>query len=678
MLRCLLASFFVMLLPTGYSFTNQNTPPVFDFKREWLIPENEPVGSRIATVDTKDDDGDPIEYGIEPSVFLDGSSYFKIDKKSGVVILDNPLKGLAGSDFYLFITANDGHQTAKIEVYVQVLESNQRPQEPTIEVPFSTSNPPQRGGTRLRPFPPHTFIPSSSDTTNTSTFAHHPSKKNFPSSKSSNPISTSPSSTTIFPSDKQNVPPVSTKDSGTEGGTKTRQSADITPTVLSIIAIILFFILTILVHKKVSMRRESSEITTTDFNYFGNAFYHHRMLTPLTTPHNYTRTMLKDQKWEYPRHHLHFLGILGEGCFGQVHKKVSMRRESSEITTTDFNYFGNAFYHHRMLTPLTTPHNYTRTMLKDQKWEYPRHHLHFLGILGEGCFGQVWKCDAKTSKTRQMPAIVAVKTMKKNSTEKEEKDLINELEILKLLDPHPNIVTLLGCCTEKDPVFIILEYVPYGKLQSYLRESRAERYYGNFPATDKHLTSQDLTSFAYQIARGMEYITSKGIIHRDLAARNILIGENKVCKITDFGFARDVVTSHIYERKSEGRLPIRWMAPESLYDNIYCTKSDVWSFGVLMWEIVTLGSTPYPGLAAAEVMRTVKHGHRLEKPEHCKREMYNVMYYCWDINPKHRPSFSELVTLLDRLLVSDKEYIELNRFPDHSYYNLTDLSGEIL
>ncbi|XP_067123785.1 tyrosine kinase receptor Cad96Ca-like [Centruroides vittatus] len=623
MLRCLLASFFVMLLPTGYSFTNQNTPPVFDFKREWLIPENEPVGSRIATVDTKDDDGDPIEYGIEPSVFLDGSSYFKIDKKSGVVILDNPLKGLAGSDFYLFITANDGHQTAKIEVYVQVLESNQRPQEPTIEVPFSTSNPPQRGGTRLRPFPPHTFIPSSSDTTNTSTFAHHPSKKNFPSSKSSNPISTSPSSTTIFPSDKQNVPPVSTKDSGTEGGTKTRQSADMTPTVLSIIAIILFFILTILVFC-------------------------------------FLRKRCKD---------------VGDKT---VHKKVSMRRESSEITTTDFNYFGNAFYHHRMLTPLTTPHNYTRTMLKDQKWEYPRHHLHFLGILGEGCFGQVWKCDAKTSKTRQMPAIVAVKTMKKNSTEKEEKDLINELEILKLLDPHPNIVTLLGCCTEKDPVFIILEYVPYGKLQSYLRESRAERYYGNFPATDKHLTSQDLTSFAYQIARGMEYITSKGIIHRDLAARNILIGENKVCKITDFGFARDVVTSHIYERKSEGRLPIRWMAPESLYDNIYCTKSDVWSFGVLMWEIVTLGSTPYPGLAAAEVMRTVKHGHRLEKPEHCKREMYNVMYYCWDINPKHRPSFSELVTLLDRLLVSDKEYIELNRFPDHSYYNLTDLSGEIL
>lgn len=103
------------------------------------------------------------------------------------------------------------------------------------------------------------------------------------------------------------------------------------------------------------------------------------------------------------------------------------------------------------------------------------------------------------------------------------------------------------------------------------------------------------------------------IIHRDLAARNILITEEHTCKVADFGFARDVIASHVYERKSEGRLPIRWMAPESLYDNIFSVRSDVWSFGVLIWEVVTLGSTPYPGLSAAEVMRKVSYRETVEK-----------------------------------------------------------------
>lgn len=322
--------------------------------------------------------------------------------------------------------------------------------------------------------------------------------------------------------------------------------------------------------------------------------------------------------------------------------------------------------------------DFLSSLSEHSKWEFPRHHLRFIGILGEGCFGQVWKCEAMNITGSEEPVIVAVKTLKENATEKEKKELLSELGVMKLINPHPNVVTLLGSCTDRDPLFVIMEFVPFGKLQTYLRESRVERSYGNLHGSSKHLTSRDLTSFAYQVAKGMEYLSSKGIIHRDLAARNILVGENKTCKVADFGFARDVITSHVYERKSEGRLPIRWMAPESLYDNIFTTKTDVWSFGILMWEIVTLGSTPYPGLAAAEVMRRVRDGYRLEKPEHCKREMYNIMYYCWDPDPNERPSFSELTCLLDKLLVSENDYIELDRFPDHSYYNITNLSGEKL
>lgn len=101
--------------------------------------------------------------------------------------------------------------------------------------------------------------------------------------------------------------------------------------------------------------------------------------------------------------------------------------------------------------------------------------------------------------------------------------------------------------------------------------------------------------------------------------------------------------------------------------------------GILMWEIVTLGSTPYPGMAAAEVMKKVRDGFRLEKPDHCKREMYNIMFYCWDKDPTQRPAYGELVQMLDKLLISENDYIELERFPDHSYYNvITNLSGEKL
>lgn len=118
------------------------------------------------------------------------------------------------------------------------------------------------------------------------------------------------------------------------------------------------------------------------------------------------------------------------------------------------------------------------------------------------------------------------------------------------------------------------------------------------------------------------------------------------------------------------------MACESLTDFIFTTKSDVWSFGILMWEIVTFGWTPYPGLAAAEVIKKVcEAGYRLEKPEHCKREVYNIMYYCWNSDPGQRPSFAELVTMLDNILYSENDYIELDRFPDHAYYNILKPNG---
>ena len=146
------------------------------------------------------------------------------------------------------------------------------------------------------------------------------------------------------------------------------------------------------------------------------------------------------------------------------------------------------------------------------QWEFPRHHLRFMHILGQGCFGQVWKCEAfngnQTAATQTQ--IVAVKTLKENAGEKEKRDLLDELQVMKILDPHPNVVTLIACCTERDPVYLIMEYVPYGKLQKYLADSREDIAYGSKQPHEK-LESHDLISFAYQIAKGMEYLSSKGV-----------------------------------------------------------------------------------------------------------------------------------------------------------------------
>lgn len=321
----------------------------------------------------------------------------------------------------------------------------------------------------------------------------------------------------------------------------------------------------------------------------------------------------------------------------------------------------------------------TKEWTSTDPWEFPRHHLKIYGILGEGAFGQVWKCEALNIDGVKGTTTVAVKTLKESASEKDKKELIQELGVMKMLETHPNVVRLLGCCTggtEKDPIFVIMEYVAKGKLQEFLRKSRAEHYYGNLYGSSQKLTSRDLTQFCYHVAKGMEYLSSQKVIHRDLAARNVLVTEDNICKVADFGFSREVMVNNIYERKSEGRLPIRWMAPESLYDNIYTTKSDVWSFGVLMWEIVTLGSTPYPGMSGSEVMKKVKEGQRLDKPEHCDREIYNTMFYCWDKDPTERPAFSQLVKDFEALLTKGTDYIDLNLFPDHAYYNEVSLSGE--
>ncbi|XP_031587140.1 fibroblast growth factor receptor 1-A isoform X2 [Oreochromis aureus] len=304
---------------------------------------------------------------------------------------------------------------------------------------------------------------------------------------------------------------------------------------------------------------------------------------------------------------------------------------------------------------------------QDPRWELPRDRLVLGKPLGEGCFGQVVMGEAVGLDKEKPNRVtkVAVKMLKADATEKDLSDLISEMEMMKIIGKHKNIINLLGACTQDGPLYVIVEYASKGNLREYLRARRPPgmEYCSNPDQVPvENVSIKDLVSFAYQVARGMEYLASKKCIHRDLAARNVLVTDDNVMKIADFGLARDIHHIDYYKKTTNGRLPVKWMAPEALFDRIYTHQSDVWSFGVLLWEIFTLGGSPYPGVPVEELFKLLKEGHRMDKPSTCTHELYMMMRDCWHAVPSQRPTFKQLVEDLDRALAmtSNQEYLELS------------------
>ncbi|XP_077093546.1 fibroblast growth factor receptor 3 isoform X4 [Siphateles boraxobius] len=304
----------------------------------------------------------------------------------------------------------------------------------------------------------------------------------------------------------------------------------------------------------------------------------------------------------------------------------------------------------------------------DPKWEFPRTNRLTLGKpLGEGCFGQVVMAEAIgiDKEKPNKPLTVAVKMLKDDGTDKDLSDLVSEMEMMKMIGKHKNIINLLGACTQDGPLYVLVEYASKGNLREYLRARRPPGMDYSFDTCkipNETLTFKDLVSCAYQVARGMEYLASKKCIHRDLAARNVLVTEDNVMKIADFGLARDVHNIDYYKKTTNGRLPVKWMAPEALFDRVYTHQSDVWSYGVLLWEIFTLGGSPYPGIPVEELFKLLKEGHRMDKPANCTHELYMIMRECWHAVPSQRPTFRQLVEDHDRVLsmTSTDEYLDLS------------------
>ncbi|XP_054458689.1 tyrosine-protein kinase receptor Tie-1 isoform X5 [Anoplopoma fimbria] len=316
--------------------------------------------------------------------------------------------------------------------------------------------------------------------------------------------------------------------------------------------------------------------------------------------------------------------------------------------------------------PKPTPEPLTYPILE---WE----DIKFEDVIGEGNFGQVIKAMIKKDGSKMSAAI---KMLKEFASENDHRDFAGELEVLCKLGQHPNIINLIGACENRGYLYIAIEYAPYGNLLDFLRKSRVletDPAFAKEHGTASTLTSQQLLQFAVDVATGMHYLSDKQFIHRDLAARNVLVGDSLVAKIADFGLSRG---EEVYVKKTMGRLPVRWMAIESLNYSVYTTKSDVWSFGVLLWEIVSLGGTPYCGMTCAELYEKLPQGFRMEKPKNCDDEVYELMKQCWRDRPYERPPFSQISVQLNRMQEARKAYVNMALFENFTYAGIDATAEE--
>uniref|UniRef100_A0A8C7ZK33 receptor protein-tyrosine kinase n=1 Tax=Oryzias sinensis TaxID=183150 RepID=A0A8C7ZK33_9TELE len=332
----------------------------------------------------------------------------------------------------------------------------------------------------------------------------------------------------------------------------------------------------------------------------------------------------------------------------------------------------------------------------NDKWEFPRDKLKLGKILGAGAFGKVVEATAYGLGKDDNTMRVAVKMLKTSAHSDEREALMSELKILSHLGHHKNIVNLLGACTYGGPVLVITEYCSLGDLLNFLR-LKAETFanfvlnvpdveassidYKNvcsqkqFIRSDSGISSSllrafyqceesgewpldmdDLLRFSYQVAQGLQFLAEKNCIHRDVAARNVLLTSHREAKICDFGLARDIMNDSNYVVKGNARLPVKWMAPESIFDCIYTVQSDVWSYGILLWEIFSLGKSPYPSMAVdSRFYKMVKCGYQMPQPDFAPPEMYEIMRMCWNLEPTERPTFSKISQMIEQQLGGQPE-----------------------
>ncbi|XP_041115779.1 ephrin type-A receptor 6-like [Polyodon spathula] len=257
-------------------------------------------------------------------------------------------------------------------------------------------------------------------------------------------------------------------------------------------------------------------------------------------------------------------------------------------------------------------------------------------VIGAGEFGEVCSGRLKSPGKREIP--VAIKTLKGGYVDRQRRDFLREASIMGQFD-HPNIIRLEGVVTKSRPVMIVVEYMENGSLDTFLRKH------------DGHFTVIQLVGMLRGIASGMKYLSDMGYVHRDLAARNILVNSNLVCKVSDFGLSRVLEDDpEAAYTTSGGKIPIRWTAPEAIAYRKFSSVSDIWSYGIVMWEVMSYGERPYWEMSNQDVILSIEEGYRLPAPMGCPVTLHQLMLQCWQKERSHRPTFTELVSFLDKLI----------------------------
>ncbi|KAG0410583.1 hypothetical protein HPB47_012298 [Ixodes persulcatus] len=302
----------------------------------------------------------------------------------------------------------------------------------------------------------------------------------------------------------------------------------------------------------------------------------------------------------------------------------------------------NASYHHTA----------ARLHPKLEKLEYPRNDIIYLRDIGQGAFGRVFQAKAPGLLKGDELTTVAVKMLKEEASEDLQSDFEREACLMAEFD-HPNIVKLLGVCAIGSPMCLLFEYMGKGDLNEYLRSCSPTNYIVRTPGgemfSDVRLSHLELVSLARQIAAGMVYLSERKFVHRDLATRNCLISDDMVVKIADFGLSQKMYTADYYRGSEHDAIPIRWMPLEAILYNKFTVESDVWAFGVVVWEIFSFALQPYYGMTHEEVVAFVKEGNSLGCPEGAPQPAYALMRACWNRKPSARPSFKTIHRALGTL-----------------------------